>query len=133
MTRWLQAARRKASPRTEPTQLTKPMELPTEGDLQSLGNRVLSVVSVLSGGRTLSPETPDRSDGLEPDAGAYLERLRNCGSATYGAMATAMGWGTTRALQAEARLRVLGLLRIGEFGRGHPNTNPNLPDDFGKS
>jgi hypothetical protein len=72
-----------------------------------------------------------RSDGLSPDKGAYLNYLRIHGPATYGAMATAMGWGATRAWRAEAQLRALGLVRLGEFGRGYPNTTPNLPNDFG--
>jgi hypothetical protein len=133
MTRWLQAARQEAIRRTELTQPTKPNELLTAGAALVPGNRVLSVSSVLSEVGKLSPETPDRADGLETDAGAYLDRLRTFGPATYGAMATAMGWGATRAWRAEAKLRALGLVRTGEFGRGHPNTSPNLTNDFGKS
>ena len=55
------------------------------------------------------PQTA-RADGLDADAGAYLDRLRLNGPATYGAMASAMGWGATRAWQAEARLRAAGLV-----------------------
>ena len=54
-----------------------------------------------------------RADGLDPDAGAYLDRLRLNGPATYGAMASAMGWGATRAWRAEAKLRAAGLLVYG--------------------
>ena len=66
------------------------------------------------------PAPPARADGLEPDAGAYLDRLQSHGPATYGAMASDMGWGATRAWQAEAKLRALGLVQMGEFGRAVP-------------
>lgn len=133
MTRWLQAARREDDPRTkltEPTKLGKP---PAEEVAEASGKVVLSVSSVLSKGGTRTPEPKVRTDGLESDAGVYLDQLRACGPATYGAMATAMGWGATRASRAEAKLQALGLVRLGEFGRGHPKMDPNLPDDFGKS
>ena len=57
-----------------------------------------------------------RADGLEldPDAGAYLDRMRLDGLATYGAMASAMGWGATRAWRAEAKLCAAGLVRYHE-------------------
>jgi hypothetical protein len=51
---------------------------------------------------------PARADGLDPDAGAYLDRLRLHGPATYGAMANAMGWGARRAWRAEANLGGVG-------------------------
>ncbi|WP_157792037.1 hypothetical protein [Pseudorhodobacter sp. MZDSW-24AT] len=72
-----------------------------------------------------TPKTPEtitlaRADGLAPDAGAYLDRLRLHGPATYGAMASAMGWGATRAWQAEAKLRAAGLVRLAQDGRAEP-------------
>lgn len=133
MTRWLQAARQEADPRTKPTEPTKPGKRQEESDALATASGVLSVSSVLSEGGTQTPQSTIRADGLEPDAGAYLDRLRSQGPATYGAMATALGWGATRAWRAEAKLRALGLLRLGEFGRGHPKTNPNLSNDFGES
>lgn len=57
---------------------------------------------------------PARADGLDPDAGAYLDRLRLHGPATYGAMASAMGWGATQAWRAEAKLRAVGLVEYRE-------------------
>ena len=51
------------------------------------------------------------------DAGAYLDRLHLHGPATYGAMASAMGWGATRAWRAEAKLRAAGLVQMDELGR----------------
>jgi hypothetical protein len=49
----------------------------------------------------------------------YLDFLHASGSTTYGAAATALGWGATRAWQAEARLRAAGLVRL-------PQTVPPL-------
>ena len=65
------------------------------------------------------PAPPARADGLEPDAGAYLDRLRVHGPATYGAMGAALGWGMTRAWRAEAKLRAAGLVVYRE-GRAVP-------------
>lgn len=73
--------------------------------------RVAEVASVATPPRPKSqPAPPARADGLEPDAGAYLDRLRIHGPATYGAMAAALGWGATRAWRAEAKLRAAGLV-----------------------
>lgn len=124
MTRWLQAARREDDPRTKPTEPTELGKPPAKEGAEASGKVVLSVSSVLSERGTLTPEALDRKDDLEPDAGAYFDRLRTHGPATYGAIATAMGWGATRAWRAEAKLRALGLVRLGEFGRVHPNTDP---------
>jgi hypothetical protein len=82
---------------------------------------VATVATVATPRRSISrPTPPARADGLDPDAGAYLDRLRLHGPATYGAMASAMGWGATRAWQAEAKLRAAGLVRMGELGRAVP-------------
>lgn len=75
----------------------------------------LHVASVAKPLRAKSqPMPPARADGLDPDAGAYLDRLRLHGPATYGAMASAMGWGATRAWRAEATLRAAGLVEYRE-------------------
>lgn len=83
--------------------------------------RVASVASVATPPPAKSQPAP-RADGLDPDAdaGAYLDRLHLHGPATYGAMASAMGWGATRAWRAEAKLRALGLVTMGELGRAVP-------------
>ena len=61
-----------------------------------------------------------RADGLHPDAATLLDFLRREGPHTYGAAASGLGWGATRAWQAEARLRAAGMAEIGELGRVHP-------------
>ena len=106
MTRWLDAAKRG---NTEGTKLTEPTE--------PQAKQVLSVKSVLSEGVSVNLP-PARDDGLDPDAGAYFDRLRLHGPATYGAMASALGWGVTRAWQAEAKLRAAGLVAYRE-GKAH--------------
>jgi len=130
MTRWLQAAKQTTEGDTEPALGTSPDKNGTPE------NRVLSVLSVLSEGERADPappvatvatpprsksETvpPARADGLDPDAGAYLDRLHLHGPATYGAMASTLGWGATRAWQAEAKLRAAGLVQYRE-GRAVP-------------
>jgi len=111
MTKWLQAAKQAIGTDAGPEEPTQPHAKP-----------VLSVLSVLSEGGTpdparhvatslrLKPEPmpPARADGLDPDAGAYLDRLRLHGPATYGAMASTLGWGATRAWRAEAKLGAAG-------------------------
>jgi hypothetical protein len=105
MTRWLQAAKQGIGTGAEQSEQATAKPKP-----------VLSVLSVLSEGGRADPALA-RADGLEADAGAYLDRLRLHGPATYGAMASAMGWGATRAWRAEAKLRALGLVHMGELGR----------------
>lgn len=68
------------------------------------------------------PVSAMRSDGLNYDAGAYLDYLHLHGPSTYGAFATALGWGATRAWQAEAHLRAAGLVRHDSLGKLRANT-----------
>ena len=58
-----------------------------------------------------------RTDGLAADAGEYLDFLHLHGPATYGAGAVALGWGATRAWQAEAQLRAARLVRYDSLGK----------------
>lgn len=58
-----------------------------------------------------SQRTPDTP---EADARAYLAHLTQHGPATVGAAGAALGWGATRAWQAEARLRAAGLVVYGD-------------------
>jgi hypothetical protein len=119
MTRWLQAAKQTTEADTEPAHDTRPdaSGAPASG--------VSSVMSVLPEGNRADPE-PARADGLDPDPGAYLDRLRLHGPATYGTMAAALGWGVTRAWQAEAKLRAAGLVLLGELGRAVPTERGQL-------
>jgi hypothetical protein len=83
--------------------------------------RVASVASVATPLHPKSdPAPPARADGLDPDAAAYLDRLHLHGPQTYGAMASTLGWGATRAWRAEARLRAAGLVRMDRLGRAVP-------------
>jgi hypothetical protein len=89
--------------------------------------RVAKVASVATPPRVKAePAPPARADGLDPDAGAYLDRLHLHGPSTYGAVASAMGWGATRAWQAEAKLRAAGLVRMGGLGRAVPTERGGL-------
>ena len=58
-----------------------------------------------------------RTHGLDADAGKYLDFLHLHGPATYGAGAVALGWGATRAWQAEAQLIAAGLVRYDSLGK----------------
>ena len=102
MTRWLQAA------------------------LQA-ENEVLSVSSVLSEGCSELKLGADRTPTTKPtklteppqdDQSAYLSHLREHGPKPYGAVASDLGWGATRAWQAEAKLRASGRIVLDAQGRG---------------
>jgi hypothetical protein len=67
-----------------------------------------------------TPASAPPLDGPDADAGAYLDFLRLRGPATCGAAAAALGWGATRAWQAEARLRAAGLVAMGALGQAVP-------------
>ena len=127
MTRWLQAAKQVSGPPTKPTK-------PTEPPAIAQPEGVSSVLSVLSeGGQPVLRATRPRGSNPEitpcaSDAEAYLAVLLRDGPQTYGAMASILGWGGTRAWQTEARLRAAGLVRYGEFGKAQPterNTHDN--------
>ena len=51
------------------------------------------------------------------DPDCLLALLQTAGPMPYGAAASSLGWGATRAWQAETKLRAAELVRIGEFGR----------------
>ena len=109
MTRWLQAARQATGAGTE---LTKPTKH-NQGQVSKAGDSThagfVSVLSILSEGGTAEP-APVRADGLTPDAGAFLDFLREQGPHSYGAVARALGWGATQAWRTEDELRTLGLI-----------------------
>ena len=58
-----------------------------------------------------------RTHGLDANAGKYLDFLHLHGPATYGAAAVALGWGATRAWQAEAQLKAAGLVQHNSLGK----------------
>lgn len=53
----------------------------------------------------------------EADAGQLAGFLFHCGPSTYGAAASALAWGVTRTLQAEAHLLATGKVRLDTMGR----------------
>lgn len=57
---------------------------------------------------------------LSSDRDTYLAALTLHGPMTYGAAAVALGWGATRAWQAEARLVAEGLAALSREGRAAP-------------
>jgi hypothetical protein len=85
--------------------------------------RVAIVASVATPPRS-KPQfiPPARADGLDPDAGAYLDRLRLHGPQSYGAMASTLCWRATRAWQAEAKLRAAGLVQY-QDGKAVPKSS----------
>lgn len=66
---------------------------------------------------TRKPRFPTPVTGEAADSETYLAFFRRNGPATYGAVATSLGWGATRAWQADARLRASGLLPLDSQGR----------------
>jgi hypothetical protein len=66
---------------------------------------------------TRKPRPAPPVAGEQPDPDTYLAFLRSNGPATYGAMATSLGWGATRAWQAEARLGEAGRVTIDKRGK----------------
>ena len=116
MTRWLAAARRAEGLAGAPGLASSPRT----------AAEVSSGSSVLSGGREASawpasgrpkPSAVPKTLARHSDAQAYLAHLTHRGPATVGAAAAALGWGATRAWQAEARLRAAGLVKLGPSGR----------------
>jgi hypothetical protein len=127
MSRWLEAARQ-APIAPDKTDLTDKTHVKVEG-MGSISNPVgvKSVLSVLSAGGIVG-ETPAKSaKTLPPDLASYLAFLQSNGPASYGAAATALGWGATRAWQAEARLRAAGLAIIDKSGKAAPADRGALP------
>jgi hypothetical protein len=126
MTRWLEAAKAASPPPTKPI-------LPTKRNLGLSGGELCRVLSVKSEGGEGENRTPPtapaapRADGLDADAGALLDFLRQHGPTSYGAAASSLGWGCTRAWQAEARLRAAGMVTMGPLGQAVPVTGTCPP------
>lgn len=117
MSRWLEAARQPPmdSDKTDLTDKTHAGIVATGNDSDHVA--VKSVLSELSAGGIVGevPDLPAKT--FHPDLAAYFAFLGSNGPATYGAAAVALGWGATRAWQAEARLRGCGLVVIDKSGR----------------
>lgn len=54
----------------------------------------------------------------KPDAEMYADALRICGPCGYGPIAVFLGWGATRAANAEAELRAANRIAYDRTGRG---------------
>lgn len=54
----------------------------------------------------------------KPDAEMYADALRICGPCGYGPVAVFLGWGATRAANAEAELRAANRISYDRTGRG---------------
>lgn len=107
---------RAASPAEERGQAL-PSSGPARPARQSGGVANVAKVADVAGGHRRARSAPAN---LHPDAAALLDLLLHAGPATYGAAARTLGWGATRAWQAEARLRAAGLVRLGEHGKAAP-------------
>jgi hypothetical protein len=116
MTRWLKAARQ-ALMHADKTDLTdKTPALTATRAAKTNSKEVKSVLSEKSdGGR--SGEKAVTIDQLQRDPETYLAFLRSNGPTTYGVAAIALGWGATRAWQAEAELRSTGRTAINSDGK----------------
>ena len=99
------------------SQLSQVSQAPKAG---TAAPRVAIVASVAT------PPRPARADGLDLDAGAYLDRLRLHWPQSYGAMASTLGWRATPAWQAEAKLRAAGLVQY-QDGKAVPTGLGHIP------
>ncbi len=72
-------------------------------------------------GQSAADETPAPRSTIAQDTEAYLEALTLHGPMTYGAAAKALGWGATRAWQAEAALVAEGRASMTCEGRAKPS------------
>lgn len=74
-------------------------------------------VAVVASVAAPKPKKP-RADRAA-DAGQLADLLSRSGPLTYGAAAVALGWGATRAWQAEAHLRAIGGAWLDSLGRAN--------------
>lgn len=119
MTRWLEAARKAGWHGTKGGEETPaPSALRFCQVSSGVADPSKRRAAILSGsvglsGRAKAAETPQ----AEGDPETLLEWLRLHGPSTYGAAATALGWGVTRAWRAEAQLRAEGTVRLDRSGK----------------
>ena len=76
--------------------------------------------------QNLKPGHDAQTGGRSQDAGKYLDFLHLHGPSTYGAAAVALGWGATRAWQAEAQLVAAGLVHHDNLGKAEPKLNKSV-------
>ncbi|MBB2840200.1 UNVERIFIED_ORG: hypothetical protein GGE64_003967 [Rhizobium etli] len=116
MSKWLQAAKSHGT-RADKTDFTD-KTLP-----DGAREEVLSVVSVLSGDLPAEGIKPAPSPArelivtLRSDMDLYAEALRIHGPMSYGQAMDVLGWGATRAGQAETDLRKDGRIEFNRLGR----------------
>lgn len=92
-----------------------PSTLATVATIATHPRPTLSRVAVVAS--VAAPPHQKPPESREVDAGQLAEFLLRSGPSTYGAVATALGWGATRAFQAEAHLRATGRVRFDGLGR----------------
>ncbi|MBZ9859720.1 hypothetical protein [Mesorhizobium sp. CA12] len=118
MTRWLEAVlrARAASDKTDITDNTGAEIAPDA--FQHSEKKVLSVLSVVSGRDILGEDTTEPAAHLpHSDPDLYANALRRYGPMSYGMAMQRMGWGGTRAGEAESALRQAGRISFNEQGR----------------
>lgn len=129
MSKWLQAAKSHVSPpdKTDFTDKTRP---------EDAREVVLSVLSVLSGVAEMSnacPESPSPArellEALGSDMDLYAEALRIHGPMSYGQAMGVLGWGGTRAGQAQSNLKKAGRIEFNKLGRAVLKNNEGVHDD----
>lgn len=126
MSKWLQAAKSHGT-RADKTDLTD-KTLPEDAH-----EEVLSVVSVLSGypspiARPAPSPARELIEALRSDMDLYADALRVHGPMSYGQAMDALGWGATRAGQAETDLRKAGRIEFNRLGRAVLKNNGGVHD-----
>lgn len=120
MTRWLQAAlagsassdttdRTDRTDKTDRTDGTSAEWRPEGAENTPKAGSVSFVSSACRGPAGRDPERSDPS--------ALFALLRDRGPLSYGAAASVLGWGATRAWRAEAALKAAGRIEHDRFGR----------------
>jgi len=78
----------------------------------------VKTVKTVKSGEEEPPQGPEPPGASDPET--LLAFLHREGPSTYGAAASSLGWGATRAWQAEARPRAAGTVRYDGLGKAHP-------------
>ncbi|MEZ5782748.1 MAG: hypothetical protein R3D70_14225 [Rhizobiaceae bacterium] len=141
MSRWLQAAKFASTPNDKTDLTDKTPDHDERAPSKAVDTEVLSVLSVLSGGgktdfhpaptqarldperavaeqATTSPDNSSDHPGVRSDAELYADALKRHSRGSYGSIGVVLGWGRTRAANAETVLREAGRIRYDQTGRG---------------